>query len=269
MNLHCDPFKIFKGSKSPAGLYARQKWLNESENRRWREDFTETVAALQSYPFPEIHSYREAMHHIRNLFGLHLTVRSSTAGIDDALLQLFSRIDIQSDRIKVGIADGDHTVDLSALPFTKSRPDTLFVSASLFLASIFGRNQDPQVLGLYEWLCEMGIGDDGLWLDKESTHNAFRALVVHPQYCKTRATGSVVAYIAEHQSDEGDWGSRFPFCQTLNALAHLDLPEVSNQLDRAFHHVCKIQNSDGTWGQSEHEWNTFLVVHAMKNRGLL
>jgi len=269
MKLRYNPLEIFKASKSPVGLYARQKWLNESENRDWREDYSETVAALQTYPFPEIHNYTEALDTIRCLFGLHLTVRSSTAVIDDALFRLFSKIDIQSDRIKVGLADGDRTADFSGLPFTRSRLETLFVSASLFLASIFGRDRDPQVLSVYEWLCEKGIGDRGFWLDIESTHNAFRALVVHPHYSRTKAAGRVADYIAGFQNDEGDWGPRFPFCQTLNALAHLDLPEISSQLERALHYICRKQNSDGTWGQSEQEWNTFLVVHAMKNSGLL
>ena len=29
------------------------------------------------------------------------------------------------------------------------------------------------------------------------------------------------------------------------------------------------QNEDGSWGQTECEWNTFLTVHALKNKGLL
>ena len=148
--------------------------MNESESRSWREDYTETVAALQTNIVPEFHNYLEAIDTIRCLFDLHLTVRSSTALIDDALLRLFRKIDIQSDDIKVRLAETDRAVDFSGLPFTRSRPEALFVSASLFLASIFGRDRDAQVVSVYEWLCEKGIGDDGSWLDIESTHNAFR-----------------------------------------------------------------------------------------------
>ena len=269
MQLRYNPFQVFRASKTPAGLYARQKWLNESEKRKWRQDYTETVATLQAYAFPEIQNYAVALDTIRYLFGLHLTVRSSTAEIDDALVRLFSKISIESDRIAVNIAEGDQTADFRVLPFTNSQPETWYICASLFLASIFGRDRDPQLLRVYEWICKNGIGNEGLWLDTESTHNAFRALVVHPQYRNTKTARLVVDFIAGFQTDDGDWGPRLPFYQTLNALAHLELPGVSSQLGRAFHYIWKIQNSDGSWGQDEVEWNTFLTVHALKNKGLL
>jgi len=39
MQLRYDPYTIFKNSMSPAGLYARQKWLGEAENLTWKNDF--------------------------------------------------------------------------------------------------------------------------------------------------------------------------------------------------------------------------------------
>lgn len=29
------------------------------------------------------------------------------------------------------------------------------------------------------------------------------------------------------------------------------------------------QAHDGSWGETEAEWNTFLVIHAMQNKGLI
>ena len=29
------------------------------------------------------------------------------------------------------------------------------------------------------------------------------------------------------------------------------------------------QNDDGTWGSADKEWQTFLVVHALRNQGIL
>ena len=46
MALAFDPYKVFKSRKTPAGLYARQKWLAEFDDRQWKKDFDEMVAKL-------------------------------------------------------------------------------------------------------------------------------------------------------------------------------------------------------------------------------
>ena len=43
MNLRYDPYQIFRLSKTPAGLYARQKWLGEVETPQWKSDFQERL----------------------------------------------------------------------------------------------------------------------------------------------------------------------------------------------------------------------------------
>ena len=78
-----------------------------------------------------------------------------------------------------------------------------------------------------------------------------------------------VNILADLQTDSGDWGRILPFYQTLNALAHLDLPQAEAQLEIAFRRLIESQNSDGTWSRSEPEWNTFLAIHALRNKGLL
>ena len=106
-------------------------------------------------------------------------------------------------------------------------------------------------------------------MDAAASHNIFRALVVHPEFVKDSATALMVERLSELQTDKGDWGPDLPFYQTLNALAHLKLPQGEHQLERAFAKLFKTQNSDGTWGRHELEWNTFLSVHALKNKGLI
>ena len=46
--LRFDPYRIFHGSRTPMGLYARQKWLQEASNDRWRSDFDATVSELRT-----------------------------------------------------------------------------------------------------------------------------------------------------------------------------------------------------------------------------
>jgi hypothetical protein len=67
----------------------------------------------------------------------------------------------------------------------------------------------------------------------------------------------------------GTWGHNLPFYQTLNALAHLELDQAEKQLEKTFVLLFEKQNSDGTWSHDEPEWNTFLAIHALKNKGLL
>ena len=141
--------------------------------------------------------------------------------------------------------------------------------AALFLSSIFGRQNDPDVLALYQWLSEEGIKNRGRWFDEASTHNVLRAMVVDPVFAGDKATALAVEHLADLQTDTGTWDHDLPFYQILNALAHLDLHQAEIQLEKAFERLFKIQNSDGTWSQSEPEWNTFLAIHALKNKGFL
>ena len=269
MKLHYDPYFVFLNSKTPAGLYARQKWLREAETDQWKIDFKETVAELLADQLPDGSWSRSTIETIKRLFGLHLTVRSATAQIDSALTWLLSKIALQAGEIHVGVADLDAVTGLEGLPFITSRPAMLLTGAALFLSSIFGRQSDPALLALYQRLSEEGIKNKGCWFDEASTHNVLRAMVVHPVFAKDKATALAVEYLADLQTDTGTWDHDLPFYQTLNALAHLEIDQAEKQLEKAFALLFEKQNSDGTWSHDEPEWNTFLAIHALKNKGLL
>ncbi len=269
MKLRYDPYQIFRFSKTPVGLYARQKWLGEAETDRWKIDFRETVAALLTDPLPDGSWSRTTIETIKRLFGLHLTVRSSTAQIDAALTWLLSKITLQAGGIYVDVDDLDAVTNLEGLPFITSRPAMLLTGAALFLSSLFGHQSDPVVLAIYQWLNEEGIKNKGQWFDEASTHNVLRAMVVHPVFAKDKATALAVEHLADLQTDTNTWDHDLPFYQTLNALAHLQLDPAEKQLEKAFGLLLEKQNSDGTWSHDEPEWNTFLTIHALKNKGLL
>jgi len=269
MNLRYDPYQVFRSSKTPAGLYARQKWLGEAERPQWKIDFQETVAALLADQLPDGSWQHVPLATIRHLFGLHLTVRSATARIEASLTWLLDQISIQHEKIYVSGEDVAGEADLNGLPFILGRPATLLTGAGLFLASIFGRESDPTVLSIYQWLSDQGVKRNGHWYDRASTHNILRAMVVHPVFAKDRATELAVEHLANLQAEGGDWGKELPFYQTLNALAHLDFSQAQPQLEKAFERLFKTQNSDGSWGRIQPEWNTFLAIHALKNKGLI
>ena len=94
-------------------------------------------------------------------------------------------------------------------------------------------------------------------------------MVVHPVFAQDRSTELAVEHLANIQAEGGDWGEDFPFYQTLNALAHLNFSQVQPQLESAFERLFKTQNRDGSWGRIQPEWNTFLSIHALKNKGLV
>ncbi|MFC1880548.1 hypothetical protein ACFL2S_03485 [Thermodesulfobacteriota bacterium] len=83
MKLSFDPYMVFKSSKTPAGLYARQKWLGESHDRRWKKDFDETVEKLIAEQANDGSWHQSEVETIGRLFGLHLTVRETSPRIDD------------------------------------------------------------------------------------------------------------------------------------------------------------------------------------------
>jgi hypothetical protein len=269
MKLRYDPHQVFRFSKTPVGLYARQKWLGEAGTPQWKFDFKQTVADLLADQLPDGSWSRSTIKTIQRLFGLHLTVRSSTSQIDAALSWLLGKIAFQAEGIQSAVEDHNDDTGLEGLPFITSRPGILLTGAALFLSSIFGHQNDPDVLDLYQWLSAEGLKNRGRWFDEASTHNVLRAMVVHPVFAKDKATALAVEHLADLQTAAGGWSNDRPFYQTLNALAHLDLHQVDKQLDKAFVLLMRNQNSDGTWSRSEPEWNTFLAIHALRSKGLL
>ena len=269
MKLRFDPYQVFRRSKTPAGLYARQKWLNEAETHDWKLDFEGTVSALWIGQMPD-GSWRHASQPtIERLFGLHLTVRSPNPEIETALDWLIEKMNLTRNDIQVYGGGDASNVPLTGLPFVMSRPSMFLTGATLFLASILGRARDPNILSRYRELSEAAIKNEGLWDDQASIHNIFRAMVVHPDFATDSATAMAVDRLADMQTQSGDWGNDLTYYQTLNALAHLESPQATRQLEIAFDNVARTQNTDGTWGRTEPEWNTFLVVHALRSQGLL
>jgi hypothetical protein len=269
MKLRYNPYQIFRLSKTPVGLYARQKWLGEANTPQWKIDFKATIAALLADQLPDGSWSCSTIETIKRLFGLHLTVRSPTVQINAALAWLLDKIDLQAEKIHVGVEVVTAVASLKGLPFIKSRPDMLLTGAALFLSSIFGRQNEPNVLSLYQWLSAKSVKNQGRWFDEASTHNILRAMVVHPVFAEDKATVLAVEHLADLQTDRGDWGHNLPLFQILNALAHLKLYQAKKQLEKTFALLFVNQNSDGTWSHDEPEWNTFLTIHALKNSGLL
>lgn len=251
------------------GLYARQKWLGEEKDSRWKIGFDATVKRLLAGQSDNGSWNHSVMPTIQRLFGLHLTVRHPNESLHKALDWLMDLSFKELSRSRKDFPEPITSQDLENLPFTPGCSGYFMAGVALFLATIFGREKDSKVLDAYEWLSQKGIEKKGRWCGWSCNNNVLRAFVVHPRYSKNRATELAAHALARAQDHSGKWPRGVPFYQTVNALAHLDFPAADRQVRKAFRHLHQTQNHDGTWGRSQREWNTFLVVHAMRRKGAL
>jgi len=267
MLLRFNPFRIFDASKSPAGIYARRKWLGEEGAPGWERDFDEACSGLLAGQDRGGSWDNSVLTTIRRLFGLHLTVRDATPEIQKGLDWLMERMDSAGRGMREDVRNEITSKALRGLPFTRGRPDLFLCGATLFLCSIFGRENNEDVLKAYDRLAHDIFRKDSRWCGWSCSNNVLRAFVVHPHYSRSTQTTKAVQALERVQDAFGKWPHGVPFYQTVNALAHLDSGAAGTQLEPAFKRLCHTQNRDGSWGRSDREWNTFLTLHALKNKG--
>lgn len=268
--LHHNPLRIFYGRKTPAALYARMKWLHQDETSILKNDFQDTVDALFSGQHANGSWKNSFLPTIHRLFGLHLTVRNKEVRIEKGIHWLLSQQVFSKERkISCVCPEKISAHDLKGLPFSGGCFDHFAKSAVLFLATIFGYENDTRVIREFENLRNTGGKKEGRWCTWSCSNNILRAFVVHPEYSRSRVVRMYVTRLAEMQGRDGDWPRQIPFYQTVNALSHLDLARSDAALKRAFLLLQEKQNKDGTWGRAQKEWNTFLIVHAMKRKSHL
>jgi hypothetical protein len=268
--LQHNPLQIFCRSKTPAALYARQKWLQQDNTKAWKNDFHETIDALFAGQCANGSWSNALIPTIRALFGLHLTVRQKDPKIQRGLEWLLSE-KVLSER-STRPANGHHRVstrELHGLPFYGGSFDCLAKSAAIFLATIFGMENDPRVVRTYEALRLTEEKREGRCFSGSSSGNFLRAFIVHPLYRDSSLTRMYVKRLGQLQRPDGHWPPPIPFYQTVNALGHLDFLQSDDLLRRSFLTLREKQNKDGTWGRTQREWNTFLVVHAIKRKHYL
>ena len=269
MKLRWNPFQVFEQSKTPAGLYARKKWLKEENHSNFKDDFDETVSFILSGQSPDGSWDQSLIKTVRRLFGLHLTVRDEIDAVQKGLDWLLDHALITFARRTISAAEKipDHT--FNGLPFTHGSAVVFTISATLFLSSVFERGDDSDILKMYDWLQEKGSKGSGKWCGWSSYNNILRAFVVHPHYAHSQAVTLAVKNLMQVQNDSGTWAGAVPFYQTMNVLAHLNNSDGDAQLALAFKRLYKTQRQDGTWSLSQPEWVNFLIIHALKNKGEL
>jgi hypothetical protein len=267
-----DPLQVFAGSKTPAGLYARQKWRYEGETETWAKDFSETVRSLRADQLANDSWNDSEIVTIQRLFGLHLTVREPDKTIQRSLDWLLSSEDQSGAALGArhvpgeGRKDMKHEIDKTlfhSLPFVYGFCGHFRIFAGLFLSNCFGFGEEERVRKLYDLIAHEIETENGHRCSLGCTSNALRAFVTHNRYSKSKATAMIVDYLSRRQLSSGRWKGETPFYMTFNALAHLDSMNARRQCMAASESIMAAQNKDGSWGRTQKEWNTFLVVHAL------
>jgi hypothetical protein len=261
IQLPYDPYMCFTGSTSPVGLYARQKWIGTEGDSAWQTDFDDCVALLADGQSQDGSWDGAFIRTVYRLFGLHLTLKHPTKEIEKALEWLFDQTMCARKDEGVPLAD-----EFQELPFVMGNPHFLRLAMTLFLSTIFGRADKREIRAGYQELSSYALQDPEGWGDHSDINNILRAFAVHPAFANDPATLCMVEGLLRIQDGSGTWPETIPFYQILNTLAHLNLPAADRQLKKVFPLLARTQNHDGTWGETQKEWNTFLVVHALRNK---
>ena len=264
MIIKYDPYSVFRKGISPASLYARKKWLGESESDEWKNDYRKTVADIVSGGILPDNNMTDA---VKNLFALHLTVRDKTPEITDAVLKLLEKAeDILMNKDRTVIADNE----LSDLPFAGAEKCFVIPPAALFLAEIFDLKDSRPFEKLFNRMIDLtrdSISDRRRIL---LLHNFFRVLAVDPVTAALPETDSILDRLLDLQLESGDWKDKIPFFQAVNAAAHINSEKSDILFTKALKLIVSSQNNDSSWGNGESkEWNSFLTVHALKNKNIL
>ena len=146
---------------------------------------------------------------------------------------------------------------------------------AVHLLSKLGFQEDPRVkttIDSYLKICGKFSGVSyrstihwcGPWCDL----NVLRVLIQHPSSAESATVKKAIELLEDKQTPRGTWKG-YSFYHLLHALSHSQLPSAQRQLEKALPTVLRRQNSDGSWGRTRKENQTFLVLDALNNVGIL
>ncbi len=279
MKLKYSPYSVFKRSTTPYGLYARTRWMGETsgELNRRIERLLELLSKRQS----DTGSWNDSVvDTVENLYALSLlSPRRSTAAVNavDWLLEKEhpSTVHISGDgspysglffRVKRGDTAGIY--NRRDLPFNRGCSGFFKSGAALYFSGIFGKQNDPRAEAAFRSLDRVLDTRGGVWCSLPCSNNILRAYVSHPAKRDSRGTRKALKYLEHVQTETGGWKGTPFFYQTFNTVAQSGLPSARRQIERAMNRVSRSQNRDGTWGKTNKEFNTFLVLDGLHRRGI-
>ena len=109
---------------------------------KWRHDFNHTVGSIYERQSNNGSWNSSLIDTIRHIFYLHLTVRENTAASNTALDWLLNQTLESTNRVKGRNQEKYKISELRGLPFIQSAFDVFLRTASIFLATVFDRDND-------------------------------------------------------------------------------------------------------------------------------
>ena len=280
MELKYSPYAVFKGSRKPYALYAKANWMGErSPSLR---DMTKRLIDSLCQKQKKNGSWNDSVvRTVENLYFLSLLApRRSAAGARavDWLLEKDRPIVVRVSGdggpytglpFEVGHEDVRGIYTRNDLPFNRGCSGFFKTGAALYFSAVFGRGDDERVAVAFRSLDKVLQIRRGKWCSLPCSGNIFRGYVAHPRKKNSAQTKKALKYLEQAQTRTGGWEGTPFFYQTFNAVAQSELPSARRQIGRAVGRVVRSQNRDGSWGRSNREFNTFMVLDGLHRQGVI
>jgi hypothetical protein len=167
----------------------------------------------------------------------------------------------------MGRGDAARLRAMRGAPFGDGCSGFVKTGAALFLALGYGYGHQ-RVEHAFGTLEQIPARRRGWWCSASCGANIFQAFALHPEHGRGPAMAQALAYLAERQDENGAWGGGLPFFYLFNALSRLSDAQAVRQFERALPRVRRARAADGSWGRSDRELKTFLVLDALERRGI-
>ena len=274
--LKSSPYAPFAASTSPAALYARRWWLEESSPALGRAE--RRVAARVRFVQRKDGSFGGVASTIRHLYALYLLQRGDSQESERGLDWLWEtgHPPVSARRtndgavyhdllMRVRRGDSARLARMKGTPFEPGCSIFTKTAAAIYLASVQGRGREARVQRALRCLDEVAEVRKGLWCSPQCSINLLRAYAAHPDASRGRSFTRAVRAIGKVQDASGRWPG-MPFAATFSALASVDLRDARAQVKRALSFARRTQHRDGSWGRgANREYTTFQIVQGLRS----
>jgi hypothetical protein len=268
--LKVNPLKYANNLKSPIGVYIRRDIFKKETktDATLKEDLYKRTVADQSADGSWDQLFVRTANNLWNLalLGYGAEDKSVRKGLE--WLLSIQRLQYRG---YSGFFSSNNRKDPSAMRSTlygEFGPGcTIFYQTTyaIHLLHVFGFDNNKQVqTTINSYLKFWKPTWCGVWC----TINVLRMLIEHPLSAESKQVESGLKFLAKRQSKRGSWKA-FPFYNTFHALSRSPHTLAKKQVKRALPTVVNRQNKDGSWGKIELETETFLVLDALKNAGVI
>jgi len=267
--LKTDPFNYVANLNSPIGVYLRKELFKKETavDAALRKELYEKIVVDQSADGSWDKLFVKTANNLWNL--ALLGFRAEDRSVKTGLLWLLS---IQKEKYRghPGFFYSHNRKDPSTMRSTyygEFGPGcTIFYQTTyaIHLFHLFGFDNELVETAVSSYLQFWKPTWCGAWC----TINVLNVLIEHPLSKNSRLVESALNHFADLQSKTGTWKG-LPFYHIFHALSRSDNALAKKQLGKALPSVIRRQNGDGSWGRKERQTETFLVLDALKNIGIV